>query len=69
MSTHFTPLPLNKLSGQIGYHQPHQLLPDHLTLEMPAIYAMTDLQRVAAERVCYAVHDWSPQTGLRSAEI
>lgn len=51
MSTHFTPLPLNKLSGQIGYHQPHQLLPDHLTLEMPAIYAMTDLQRVAAVTV------------------
>ncbi|MDR9436453.1 MAG: CBS domain-containing protein [Thiohalophilus sp.] len=51
MSTHYTSLPLRKLSNHIGYHRPHQMLPDHLTLDMPAIYAMTDLQRVAAVTV------------------
>ncbi len=48
MPTDYTALPLRKLSNHIGYHRPHQMLPDHLTLDMPAIYAMTDLQRVAA---------------------
>lgn len=51
MSTNYTSLPLRKLSSHIGYHRPHQTLPDHLTLDMPAIYAMTDLQRVAAVTV------------------
>ncbi|MFP3873993.1 MAG: CBS domain-containing protein [Thiohalophilus sp.] len=51
MPTHYSPLPLNKLSNHIGFHRPQQLLPDHLTLDMPAIYAMTDLQRVAAVTV------------------
>lgn len=48
MDTHYTPLQLRKLTSHIGYHRPQQMLPDHLTLDMPAIYAMTDLQRVAA---------------------
>lgn len=51
MSTHYSALPLRKLANHIGYHRPHQMLPDHLTLDMPAIYAMTDLQRVAAVTV------------------
>ncbi|WP_366658034.1 metallophosphoesterase [Fodinicurvata sp. EGI_FJ10296] len=36
---------------------------------LPLAQTTDDLQRAAGERVCYAVHDWSPQTGLRSAEI
>lgn len=48
MPTNYHPLPLNKLSSQTGYHRPQQMLPDHLTMDMPAIYAMTDLQRVGA---------------------
>lgn len=60
MPTQYTPLPLNKLSSHIGYHRPQQMLPDHLTLDMPAIYAMTDLQRVAAVTV-------EPTTRLEAA--
>lgn len=51
MPTSYNSLPLNKLSSHVGYHRPQQMLPDHLTLDMPAIYAMTDLQRVAAVTV------------------
>ncbi|MFO8024297.1 CBS domain-containing protein [Thiohalophilus sp.] len=56
MSRHYAPLPLRKLSNHIDYHKPHQMLPDHLTLDMPAIYAMTDLLRVAAVTVEPATH-------------
>lgn len=36
---------------------------------LPLAQSVDDLAREAAERVCYSVHDWSPDTGLRSAEI
>jgi 3',5'-cyclic AMP phosphodiesterase CpdA len=36
---------------------------------LPLVQWTDELNREAAERVCYSVHDWFPGTGLRSAEI
>jgi len=48
MPKQYTPLPSSHLSNHSRYHTPRQTMPDHLNEDMPAIYAMTDLQKVAA---------------------
>lgn len=60
MPNHYTPLPVIQLSDRVRYHRPRQVLPDRLSMDMPAIYAMTDLQKVAAVTV-------EPTTSLISA--
>ncbi len=60
MPNHYMPLPVIQLSDRTPYHRPGQVLPDRLSMDMPAIYAMTDLQKVAAVTI-------EPTTSLISA--
>lgn len=44
----FHPLPLNKVSGPLGYTRPTQQLPESVEPDNPALDVMTDLARVSA---------------------
>lgn len=61
MSHSYTPLTHTLLETGARYRHPSQQLPDHLTLDSPAMDVMTDLTRVAAITV-------SPSVFLDEAE-
>ena len=48
MQTHYPPLELQRLNGQLSYFTPSQALPAEVGLESPAIFSMTDLRVVPA---------------------
>lgn len=48
MSTHYPPLELQRLNGQLSFFTPSQALPAGVGLESPAIFSMTDLRVVPA---------------------
>ena len=48
MATAYHPLPTTTLAAGAEFHRPPRLLPDTITLGMPALSAMTDLEQVAA---------------------
>lgn len=47
----FRILTAHALDSAVGYQRPRQDLPDHVTLDSPAIDVMTDLSKVSAETV------------------
>lgn len=47
----FKLLPVGTLDAGTGFQRPHQNLPEHVTLNSPAIDVMTDLSQVRAETV------------------
>lgn len=47
----FRTLAAGTLATGVGYQRPRQTLPEHVTLDSPAIDVMTDLSKVAAETV------------------
>jgi len=48
MTTAYHPLPTTTLAAGAEFNHPPHQLPQTITLDMPAIYAMTDLEQVAA---------------------
>ena len=48
MSQEYQPLPFHRLESGASYFRPHQQLPDHVTLDDPALVVMTDLSQVTA---------------------
>lgn len=48
MSNSYASLPLHKLKRKLEYFQPIQDLPDHVTMDSPAVLVMTDLRQVTA---------------------
>lgn len=48
MSQEYQPLPFHRLDSGARYFRPHQQLPDHVTLDDPALAVMTDLSQVTA---------------------
>lgn len=48
MSQDYQPLPFHRLESGAGYFRPHQQMPDHVTLDDPALSVMTDLSQVTA---------------------
>ena len=48
MSQEYPPLPFHRLESGASYFRPHQQLPDHVTLDDPALVVMTDLSQVTA---------------------
>jgi CBS domain-containing protein len=55
MSPTYTPIPHNLLDTGVGYQRPRQNLPDHVSLDSPALDVMTDLSQVAAITVAPSV--------------
>jgi CBS domain containing-hemolysin-like protein len=47
----FKLVPVGTLNAGTGFQRPHQNLPEHVSLDSPAIDVMTDLLQVAAETV------------------
>ncbi|MCB1800699.1 MAG: CBS domain-containing protein [Gammaproteobacteria bacterium] len=47
----FRVLPAGTLDAGTGYQHPHQDLPEHISLESPAVDTMTDLTQVSAQTV------------------
>ena len=47
----FRILDAGALDSGVGYQRPHQTLPEHVTLDSPAIDVMTDLSKVSAETI------------------
>ena len=47
----FRILDAGALDSGLGYQRPHQTLPEHVTLDSPAIDVMTDLSKVSAETI------------------
>ena len=49
--TPFHVLSISGLDAGVSFQRPQQTLPDHVTMESPAIDVMTDLSRVTAETI------------------
>jgi len=47
MERQYTPLAIRELGTGAGFHRPTQAVPARVTLESPAVHAMTDLGRVS----------------------
>ncbi|HKJ07655.1 MAG TPA: CBS domain-containing protein [Gammaproteobacteria bacterium] len=60
MANSYLPLQLYRADTALGYFRPNQELPDHVTMDSPAMLVMTDLRQVTAVTVEANVSiDWA----------